>query len=71
MKFETAPIPFLGDIFVAVRRRSCLIKPPSEETKPRPLYYGVHNNGLDYAHRSYLRNGLHSLVKQRGFHSVM
>ena len=24
MKFETAPIPFLGDIFVAVRRRSCL-----------------------------------------------
>ena len=54
MKFETARIPLLRDIFVAAR-----------------LYYGVHNNGLDYAHGSYLRNGLDSLVKQRGFYSVM
>ena len=65
MKFETERIPFLRDIFVDA------YKPPSEETKPRPLYYGVHNNGLDYAHGSYLRNGLDSLVKQRGFYSVM
>ena len=44
-----------------------MLKPPNEETNSRPLYYGVHNNGLDYAHGSYLRNGLDSLVKQRGF----
>ena len=69
MRFETAPIPFLGDIFVAVRRRSCL-SPLVRKLRHGP-YTGVHNNGLDYAHGSYLRNGLHSLVKQRGFHSVM
>ena len=47
MKFETARIPFLRDIFVAVRLMGKL-------TNSRPLYYGVHNNGLDYAPGSYL-----------------